>query len=96
MLQLLAAISEADIQTSRSNHKNSESFDDFSKLFIQVEAQPIEFTTWGFYKINYNLLAGVTIETFLFNDLKFEVELFQIITGVASFQIILVQFHAKC
>jgi hypothetical protein len=62
MHQLLAAISEADIQTSRSNYKNSESFDDFSKLFIQVEAQQIEFTTWGFYKINYNLLAGVAIE----------------------------------
>lgn len=47
-----------------------------NNFYVQVNHQPIIFTTYGFYIINFGLLASI-------------------ITGMVSYQIILVQFYAS-
>jgi hypothetical protein len=33
--------------------------DELQKLFLRIQADPVQFTTGEIYAINYNLLAGV-------------------------------------
>lgn len=56
MAGVLTAINEIDIKNS---NLDAEARKILAKLYEQVKAQPIEFTTGSFNKINYNLLANV-------------------------------------
>jgi hypothetical protein len=62
---LLLAISEAE---TNGTNLPADCRDDFAKLYNQISFQQIEFTTGGFYTINFNLLAGV--ENFNNKNLK--------------------------
>jgi hypothetical protein len=58
---LLREITEVD---TKIHTVNPECKEVFLKLFGQISLQPIEFTTYDLYKINYNLLAGVSLNQF--------------------------------
>lgn len=45
---------ESNDQPWSSNHRES-----LWKFYTQLNLQPIEFSTWGLYTINYRLLAAV-------------------------------------
>lgn len=64
-----------------------------TKFYNHVCLNPIEFSTGGFYTINYNLLASVRWMSNRDCSYYWMFISLQILTGVVSYQIILLQFY---
>lgn len=52
----MSSITEAE---TKNQSKDSKYKEELQMFLLQVKLQPIEFTSYGIYKIGYNLLAGV-------------------------------------
>jgi hypothetical protein len=64
-----------DIECENYEQLTDEAREFVHKFYMQLTHQPILFTAYSFYTINFALLASI-------------------ITGIVSYQIILVQFYA--
>jgi 7tm Chemosensory receptor len=60
LLQLSEIVMVLDDINADETLSNPEFDDQVAKFYVQLERQPIQFSAWGIYTINYSLLASVS------------------------------------